>query len=795
MTDNIAKTPLSFGNVTSELPTAMIGSSTLHYSAYNYPLSLGAVGAPGSAIQEQDVPAQYPHVKTNLTPSGHVIQYNDTPAGERVLIKHRTGAGVDMLPDGSIAIYAAGKHSLTVQKDATIVIAGSAKIQIDGNFDVDVTGDYNINCMNHNVNIRGNHYTAVKGSQRTVTTGNYGNTVKGSSSVTTLGTSTTTTLGNTNLITKGTTMMASEGDMQIAGGGATKVTSEAGIDISSDNMNIAANSMTVIGSTGTIGGAGVHLYGYNAHIQNTVYGTSMQAETFHGDLEGTARDAQEAGVAGGLGPVTIGSLTATAVDTTATALPDAALMKQYLEASEKGIVEVNIDPGGEIVKMIDRTEFNGGLSRDDLVTSEIRQKMRDPANYNNEIFTGNQVAAGQLSPSYANTAPPSIGRTSPNQPNTWRSPNTVGAVDPGWIRPGPKPARKSFLPDIDHYINGEKKIVESTELLSGVPISRFLGKGTTLNHIVDPTQRRQIARNLQLHAWYLTIINSGQLFDSSLYTLKVQTGLYKAGPRETPTPESVNDLATRGQAVAYQLVNNSSGKVEIAKTYDLAIYLKDFIPFDKLIIDYDTYQPDGKMDVAIIIQTPAIPPNYTGIRYQNLIETRFNGSVQSSTDLMDLYQPPGNQIDTSGFLTGTGSLPSDGVVVASNPNPNALPKQNIIDAIATAVRELSAARGASFVAVITPEGGKAARDSGTKNHPAGDAADHYLVQNGTQLLPNQAPRVYSQYLNILKNNARARGITIGLGGYPWGVHYDESGWRQQGQYAVVTWNQGFDVTA
>ena len=311
-----------------------------------------------------------------------------------------------------------------------------------------------------------------------------------------------------------------------------------------------------------------------------------------------------------------------------------------------------------------------------------------------------------------------------------------------------------------------------------------------INNLTDQVARRQLARNLQLHAYYLSLINSGIIFDQNLYTLKVERGYYNPGPTEKPTADGLNDLATKGRCVVYQLVNKSSGQVEVSKTYDLALYLKDYIFFDKLILDYDTYDPSGVMTAHIIIVTPNMPETYQNQSYGNAIETRNNGKVISS-DLMDCFQPVGSAVNTSKGTSGvSGKLPADGVVQASNPDPNQLPKQNIIDAVAAAVRSL----GSGYQAIITFNGGKTSRSSGTINHPLGDAMDWYLTLNGQRLSPGQNFPLYRDMINALVRNANSKSVRPGIGGYPTFIHYDESPHRQSRPGNVATWNNGFDVS-
>ena len=49
-------------------------------------------------------PSIFPFNQIQETPSGHSFEMDDTPGGERVLIKHRTGAGIELRADGSVLI-------------------------------------------------------------------------------------------------------------------------------------------------------------------------------------------------------------------------------------------------------------------------------------------------------------------------------------------------------------------------------------------------------------------------------------------------------------------------------------------------------------------------------------------------------------------------------------------------------------------------------------------------------------------------------------------------------------------
>ena len=475
--DNIARTSSSTGSSEGLVVPAIYGASTLSYAALNHPQNTQTVS---NSKEDTGVGVEYSHSRTNVTKSGHVIQYNDTAFGERVLVKHRTGAAVDMLPNGSMAISANGNLVLTINKDQTITIAGSARFEVNGDMDFDVKGNFNVNALNYNLNVEGNKTENIGGASRTNVSGNVGTNIKGNQSVTTLGTTTHTTLGAVNQIAKGKLMMTSGSDIQIASGGSMKTSAVSGYDVAASNVNIAGNSTTVVGATGTMGGAGVVAYVKNIYGGSGTFTGGVKAPTFEGKLKGKADDACKADYASTAGSAPTGSAgapttqTHTAVDTVATALPNGALMTDYLTLSPKGIVQVDIDGSGDLRNMLDRTVFTGGLSKDALTTKAVRSKMRDEANAANSEFVSGAIAEGKLSPTYANPSPTGVGRASNSSSDAWLPNQDIGKNSSNWIKPGAKPSKKPFHPDAATKINATSVITEKTILANGIPLSTFL---------------------------------------------------------------------------------------------------------------------------------------------------------------------------------------------------------------------------------------------------------------------------------------------------------------------------------
>ena len=476
--DNIPRTASSTGSSEGSIPLPLYGFASIGFGAHNFPQNTQTVS---NSTEDTGIGVSYSNSRTNVTKSGHTIQYNDTPAGERVLIKHRTGAAVDMLPNGSMAISANGNLVLTINKDQTITIAGSARFEVNGDMDFDVRGNFNVNALNYNLNVEGNKTENIGGASRTNVSGNVGTNIKGNQSVTTLGTTTHTTLGAVNQIAKGKLMMTSGSDIQIASGGSMKTSAVSGYDVAASNVNIAGNSTTVVGATGTMGGAGVVAYVKNIYGGSGTFTGGFQAPTFHGSLKGTAEKAITADVTNSQpyseasqGAAQGFTITNTSVNTSATALPNGALMTDYLTLSPKGIVQVDIDGSGDLRNMLDRTVFTGGLSKDALTTKAIRGKMRDEANAANSEFVSGAIAEGKLSPTYANPSPSSVGRASNSSSDAWLPNQDLGKSDQVWIKPGPKPSKKPFHPDLTSKIGPTTIITEKTILANGIPLSTFL---------------------------------------------------------------------------------------------------------------------------------------------------------------------------------------------------------------------------------------------------------------------------------------------------------------------------------
>lgn len=95
--------------------------------------------------------AKYPHNKIWET-SKHVIELDDTPDHERIMIYHKEGAYIQMDSYGNVAYKADGDKFDVSVKNSHVFIGGQSHIHVNsdatmyvkGNYTQEVTGDYNL---------------------------------------------------------------------------------------------------------------------------------------------------------------------------------------------------------------------------------------------------------------------------------------------------------------------------------------------------------------------------------------------------------------------------------------------------------------------------------------------------------------------------------------------------------------------------------------------------------------------------------------------------------------------------
>jgi len=658
-------------------------------------VSLDAFGGPGA-----DVTPEYGKAQIQQTKSGHIIMLDDTAGSEKILIKHNKGTGIEFAKDGSVMIRSKNNFSVSVDANGVMIFEGDLAISCKG-LKADITGDLDLNVTgDYNLKVGGDKKETILGADRSTIDGNRGETVKGNKSSTVIKSRTNTTLGNLSEIVKDALRSTVGGTRSISVTGQSKHTSETEIAMSTNNMNLAAADMTVIGATGTIGGDGIIMYNHNLWTGHTVTagvsvdapmanltrlnGTSAHMTTFHGSLTGTAdvailsghthSQSYAANIQGTNPNYTNTNTTAALIasdsdKSVALPGPTAAIMKEYLTQSNRGIQKVSVDDGNFIKDKIVRSKKMGGMATKKLTTAQARALLKDPLNVSNSALMTALIADGSINSNILKPVPPSTGRTySPGKTAVApqqhmrsgisnRSSKIIGGkraaftVSTAVATDGLN--GRMFIPDprfnpqaIDPR-KGPYAITSKTLLAQGIPISTFLGgngRTTTLGHLSSFEARQTVARNLMMQTLVIELCkyDVGPFED---YRLICCEGLLSTKNRPKGTKSGdINDLAQMGQVITYELYNDR-GRIVPSATFEFAQMLAEELSvFDEIRLYFDDLDPwkTGiyRINSQIMVIMPWVPSDFniaaTDQKPKFKTQTFFNGRCQSDQDLIEI---------------------------------------------------------------------------------------------------------------------------------------------------------------
>lgn len=382
----------------------------------------------------------YPNNQVKETASGHIVEYDDTPGAERVMIRHTSGSGVEMRADGTV-IYGSTKHTVRVTAcDEKVIVDGDGELQYNGNLKLKVAGDFD-------VEVGGDYNVTVKGDMEQNVTRGFVQDVAGDAETQVIGNKkemiggvlTSLVHGSRTSLTKGAFEEYIKGDHNHSVGDTLKITAENETIISTASANITASSLAVLGDSGTIGGDEMVYYGKTAHIDrvnsisihasNSVHATvGMEAPTFNGNLSGNASTAGTAGTAalGPSGGSSQAAVSLTPATNKTTIEPTTNILNDALEKSAFAITRVFIDEYNEMFNALNRLVHYGGVSKVDLNTRQARSKLRDPNNLNNETFISALLKDGTISPFGTRIAPLSTGRVVGQEKSPRRGSTAIG---------------------------------------------------------------------------------------------------------------------------------------------------------------------------------------------------------------------------------------------------------------------------------------------------------------------------------------------------------------------------------
>ena len=180
------------------------------------------------------------------------------------------------------------------------------------------------------------------------------------------------------------------------------------------------------------------------------------------------------------------------------------------------------------------------------------------------------------------------------------------------------------------------QISSATKLGPGITIAKFLGAygdRTPFDFVGDEETRLSTARQLYLQAEMMRVIQGNiELFND--IRLIVSEGIYRAGPTETLSGDC--EKKNKGQLI-YSQVINQDGNIDIETTFEIAEYWKDYTTYEKLILDYDTYNPDGSLTAQIGVEMPVVGETFDA-NFSKKVETVYNNVLQSAKELVEIKE-------------------------------------------------------------------------------------------------------------------------------------------------------------
>ena len=286
-------------------------------------------------------PSIFPFNQANTTPSGHSFEIDDTPGNERVLIKHHTGAGVELKQDGSVVVASRTHQVQVVGADHELVVSGQGNLTYDGNLNLVVNGDYNIEVGGTmNVNVGANYSHSTNGSYITETGDIHSTLVRGNKDTKVWGDTFDFYCGDVKVVAKKDLRTVAKKDIIHNAGRFVRSTAEESITIVSGEQTIlTSKDMVIAAPTGKIGGEKMHytgiLYtgpdddnGNNTVFQGNLVGRALEAwtskfskyaeESFHAHISNYATMADYADEAGDAVYASKASLATTETGTTYT---------------------------------------------------------------------------------------------------------------------------------------------------------------------------------------------------------------------------------------------------------------------------------------------------------------------------------------------------------------------------------------------------------------------------------------------------------------------------------------------
>jgi len=409
-------------------------------------------------------PSEFPFNQVDETTSGHVVEYDDTPGGERILIKHRTGAGVEMRADGSVIVSSTNNRIEVTGGDQTTIVEGAGNLVYKGNLNLVVTGDYNVDVGgNYNVQVAGNMIEGISENHRTFVTKNSEYVTKGTKSTKTIGNHTDIMLADNHQYVKGNQNNWVQGDIEIATEQDMFVSAKSSLAMTSEVFNATGvKQVSIFGMKGSIGGKQVDFTG-QVFQGNEGPAPFTSGAAFYGSFHGQATEAmfsrtawtaekskfaEKSDVANAAFKANTAAQGAAAsvsetdiptggapeivlnqeIKTPIGPPPIPSIVAAYGSMGDFAIRDVAIDEGDKLKNRLDLSDDYKGIFDKHPTTQEIRSRLRgirklgflaqrgprgDVSN-----LLGQLIAEGRVSDTAYRTTPDKIGRTVGKEPSS-----------------------------------------------------------------------------------------------------------------------------------------------------------------------------------------------------------------------------------------------------------------------------------------------------------------------------------------------------------------------------------------
>ena len=236
-------------------------------------------------------PSIFPFNQSNTTPSGHSFEIDDTPGNQRILIKHHTGAGVELKQDGSVAVVSRAHQVQVVGADHELVVSGQGNITYNGDMNLTVNGDYNVDVGGtYNVRVGSNYNHSVSGSHLTEVGDVHSTLVRGNKDVKVWGDTFNFYSSELKVVTKKDIRNITEGDFIVNSHKDVRMTAQGNITATTaKNLVLSGKDVRLLGGqSGKIGGPN---FQYMGNLYTGPPDDNGKETVFQGNLVGRALEA------------------------------------------------------------------------------------------------------------------------------------------------------------------------------------------------------------------------------------------------------------------------------------------------------------------------------------------------------------------------------------------------------------------------------------------------------------------------------------------------------------------------